>query len=120
MDLLSPLGGKDYSITERRGLQPRAFQSVERNNNDWWRYTVRLYSSRDVFILVVFFFFFYSCRASVYRGSMIELVRLFVCLRFHSILCRRRSSFFGFYFLLSRFSFAVSFYLVTVDPRANR
>ncbi|CAN0316212.1 unnamed protein product [Ascophyllum nodosum] len=39
MDLLSPLGGKDYSIAQRRGLQPRAFQSAERNNDDWWRYT---------------------------------------------------------------------------------
>lgn len=41
MDLLSPLGGKDYAIAERRGLQPRQFQSAERNNDDWWRYSVR-------------------------------------------------------------------------------
>eukprot|EP00752_Nemacystus_decipiens_P008452 g7555.t1 len=39
MDLLSPLGGTDYSIAERRGLQPRHFQSAERNNHDWWRYS---------------------------------------------------------------------------------
>ncbi|CAN0523568.1 unnamed protein product, partial [Ectocarpus sp. 12 AP-2014] len=42
MDLLSPLGGKDYSIAERRGLQPRQFQSAERNNDDWWRYSPTL------------------------------------------------------------------------------
>lgn len=41
MDLLSRLGGTDYSIAERRGLQPRQFQSAERNNDDWWRYSVR-------------------------------------------------------------------------------
>eukprot|EP00903_Cladosiphon_okamuranus_P016041 g14811.t1 len=42
MDLLSPLGGTDYSIAERRGLQPRQFQSAERNNHDWWRYSPTL------------------------------------------------------------------------------
>ncbi|CAN0065605.1 unnamed protein product [Pylaiella littoralis] len=42
MDLLSPLGGKDYSIAERRRLQPRQFQSAERNNDDWWRYSPTL------------------------------------------------------------------------------
>eukprot|EP00904_Undaria_pinnatifida_P002672 jgi/Undpi1/12405/HiC_scaffold_5.g02077.m1 len=48
MDLLSPLGGKDYSIAERRGLQPRAFQSAERNNDDWWRYTPSVDSGAGV------------------------------------------------------------------------
>ena len=50
MDLLSPLGGKDYSIAERRGLQPRAFQSAERNNDDWWRYTVCVHGWCLVFV----------------------------------------------------------------------